>query len=149
MLFYLKSTPHFGRASSSSEANTNSQKLFPFIKIVEIHYHLKSINNSFYWDTSTKCCSKIISVKMLILLSSESIAGRVTNNEDRDQIADQGPVFQSIVGLMSPLRDQLVKCFTTLFPNSLIFFVEKMREAFALQKLHTFFPQKILVYLRY
>ena len=26
----------------------------------------------------------------------------------------QGPVFQSIVSLTSPLRGQLVKCFTTL-----------------------------------
>ena len=28
-------------------------------------------------------------------------------------------------------------------------FFEKMREAFAMQKLHTFFPQKISAYLRY
>ena len=61
----------------------------------------------------------------------------------------QGPVVQSIVSLTSSLRDQLVKCFTTLSPNTLKFFVEKMREAFALQKLLTFFQQKILVYLRY
>ena len=33
--------------------------------------------------------------------------------------------------------------------KTLIFFVEKMREAFALQKLLTFFQQKILAYLRY
>ena len=31
----------------------------------------------------------------------------------------------------------------------MIFFVEKMREAFAVQKLLTFFQQKILAYLRY
>ena len=61
----------------------------------------------------------------------------------------QGPVAQSIVSLTSSLRGQLVKCFTTLRPNTLIFFVEKMREAFALQKLLIFFQQKILVYLRY
>ena len=53
-----------------------------------------------------------------------------------------GPVDQSIISLTSSLRGQLVKCFTTLFPNTLIFFVEKMREAFALQKLLTFFQQK-------
>ena len=50
-----------------------------------------------------------------------------------------GPVVQSIVSLTSSLRGQLVKCFTTLLPNILIFFVEKMREAFAMQKLLTFF----------
>ena len=60
-----------------------------------------------------------------------------------------GPVVQSIVSLMSSLRGQLLRCFTTLQPNTLIFFVEKMREAFALQKLLTFLHQKILTYLRY
>ena len=57
-------------------------------------------------------------------------------------IAYQGPVVQSIVSLASSLRGQLVQCFTTLQPNTLIFFVEKMREAFALQKLLTCFQQK-------
>ena len=60
-----------------------------------------------------------------------------------------GPVVQSMVSFTSSLRGQLVKCFTTLSPKTLKFFVEKMREAFALQKLLTFFQQKILAYLRY
>ena len=60
-----------------------------------------------------------------------------------------GPVVQSIVSLTSSLRGQLVKCFTTLQPKTLIFLVDKMREAFALQKLLTIFQQKILAYLRY
>ena len=64
------------------------------------------------------------------------------------KIENLGPVVQSIVSLTSLLRGQLVKCFTTLLPNILIFFVEKMREAFALQKLLTFFQQKIMAYLR-
>ena len=55
----------------------------------------------------------------------------------------QGPVVQSIVSLTSSLRGQLVECFMTLSPNILIFFVEKMREAFALQKLLTFFNKNI------
>ena len=57
-------------------------------------------------------------------------------------ISKQGPVVQSIVSLTSSLRGQLVKCFMTLLPNTLILFVEKMREAFALQKLPTFFQKK-------
>ena len=61
----------------------------------------------------------------------------------------QGPVVQSMVSLTSSLRGQLVKCFTTLLLNTLIFFVEKMREAFAQQKLHTFLQEKILVSFRY
>ena len=60
-----------------------------------------------------------------------------------------GPVAQSIISLMNLLRGQLVKCFMTLLPNTHIFYVEKMREAFALQKLLTFFQQKILANSRY
>ena len=60
-----------------------------------------------------------------------------------------GPVVQSIVSLTRSLRGPLVKCFMTLYPNTLKFFVEKMRKAFALQKLLTFFQQKIMAYLRY
>ena len=62
---------------------------------------------------------------------------------------DQGLVVQSIVSFMNSLRCQLVKCFTTLQPNPLIFFAEKLREAFAVQKLLTFFQQKIMAYFRY
>ena len=54
----------------------------------------------------------------------------------------QGPVVQSIVSLTNSLRSHLVKCLTTLLPNTLIFFVERMKEAFALQKLLTFFNKK-------
>ena len=41
------------------------------------------------------------------------------------------------------LRGQLVKCFMTLQPNTLIFFVEKMRKASHM------FQQKIFVFFRY
>ena len=49
-----------------------------------------------------------------------------TNEKLISGIINQGPVVQSIVSLTSSLRGQLVRCFTTLFPNILIFFVEKM-----------------------
>ena len=39
------------------------------------------------------------------------------------------PIVQSIVSLTSSLRGNLVKCFMTLFPNTLIFFVKTLREA--------------------
>ena len=42
----------------------------------------------------------------------------------------QGPVVKSILSLTSSLKGQLVKLFTTLLPNTLIVFVEKMRIAF-------------------
>ena len=49
----------------------------------------------------------------------------------KQQLNFLGLVVQSIVSLTSWLRGQLVECFTTLLPNTHIFFVEKMREAFA------------------
>ena len=39
----------------------------------------------------------------------------------------QGPVVQSIVSLTRSLRGQLVKCFTTLLPNTLIFLLKKKK----------------------
>ena len=63
--------------------------------------------------------------------------------------AKQGPVVQSIVSLTSSLRRHLVKCFITLSPNTLKFFVEKMKEAFAVQKPLTFFDKKIMGYFRF
>ena len=56
--------------------------------------------------------------------------------------SNQGPVVQTIISLTSSVRGQLVKCFTTLQPNTLKFFVEKMREASQI------FSTKILAYLR-
>ena len=55
---------------------------------------------------------------------------------------DQGPVVQSIVSLTSPLRGQLVKCFTALFPNTLIFFVEKNERSFCTAKASYIFSTK-------
>ena len=49
------------------------------------------------------------------------------------------PVVQSIVRLTSWLKGQLVKSLTNLYLNALIFFVEKMREVFAMQKFLIFF----------
>ena len=69
--------------------------------------------------------------------------------DENSNSVDQGPVVQSMVSLTSSLRGQLVKYFTTLLLNTLKFFVEKMREAFALQKLLTLFQQKILANSRY
>ena len=53
------------------------------------------------------------------------------------------PVVQSIVSLMSLLRGQLIKCYTTLQANTLKFFVEKIANASQI------FLTKILVYFSY
>ena len=75
--------------------------------------------------------------------------GVLTSRNHIYQVISLGPVVQSIISIMRSLRGQLVKCFMTLKPNTLIFFVEKLRETFALQKLHTIFQQKILAYFKY
>ena len=60
----------------------------------------------------------------------------------------QDPVVQSVVSLTSSLRVISLTVLTDSVCNILIFFAEKMWVAFALQKLLTFFQQKIAAYLR-
>ena len=59
----------------------------------------------------------------------------------------QGPVVQSVVSLTSSLRVISLTVLADSIYNILIFFAEKMWVAFALQKLLTFFQQKISAYL--
>ena len=60
----------------------------------------------------------------------------------------QGPVVQSVVSLTSSLRVISLTVLADSIYNILIFFAEKIRVAFALQKLLTFFQQKKSAYLR-
>ena len=62
---------------------------------------------------------------------------------------NQGPVVQSVVSLTSSLRVILLTVLADSIHNILIFFAEKMWVAFAMQKLLTFFQQKISAYLRH
>ena len=59
----------------------------------------------------------------------------------------QGPVVQSIVSLTKSLVNDSLSLLVSLKSSVLIFFAEKMRGAFALQKLLTFFRQKMAVFL--
>ena len=59
-----------------------------------------------------------------------------------------GPVVQSIVSLTSSLRVISLTVLADSIYIILTFFAEKMWVAFALQKLLTFFQQKISTYLR-
>ena len=61
----------------------------------------------------------------------------------------QGPVVQSVVSLTSSLRVISLTVLADSIHNILIFFAEKMWVAFAMQKLLTFFQQKISAYLRH
>ena len=64
------------------------------------------------------------------------------------QMNNLGPVVQSVVSLTSSLRDISLTVLADSIYNILVFFAEKMWVAFALQKLLTFFQQKISAYLR-
>ena len=59
----------------------------------------------------------------------------------------QGPVVQSVVSLTSSLRVISLTVLADSIYIILIFFAEKIWVAFALQKLLTFFQQKISAYL--
>ena len=59
-----------------------------------------------------------------------------------------GPVVQSVVSLTSSLMVISLTVLADSIYDILIFFAEKMWVAFALQKLFTFFQQKISAYLR-
>ena len=59
-----------------------------------------------------------------------------------------GPVVQSVISLTSLLRVISLTVLANSIYNILILFAEKMWVAFALQKLLTFFQQKISEYLR-
>ena len=62
-------------------------------------------------------------------------------------IKHQGPVVQSVVSLTSLLRVISLTVLAHSIYNILKFFAENMWVAFALQKLLTFFQQKISAYL--
>ena len=59
-----------------------------------------------------------------------------------NKISIQGPVVQSILSLTSSLRGQLVKCFTTLLPKTMIFFVAKNERSFCSAKASHIFSTK-------
>ena len=62
-------------------------------------------------------------------------------------IKNLGPVVQSVISLTSSLRVISLTVLADSIYNILIFFAEKMWVAFAMQKLLTFFQQKISAYL--
>ena len=77
------------------------------------------------------------------LPGDEGPEGSYDESEETTQL---GPVVQSIVSLTSSLRVISLTVFADSKYNILIFFAEKMWVAFALQKLLTFFQQKISAY---
>ena len=66
---------------------------------------------------------------------------------EHQKFANKGPVVQSIVSLTKSLVNDSLSLLVRLKSSVLIFFAEKMWGAFALQKLLTFFRQKMAVFL--
>ena len=81
---------------------------------------------------------------LMVSVQNTKLLEEVLNDH---QIGDQGPVVQSVVSLTSSLRVISLTVLTDSIYSILIFFAEKMWVAFALQKLLTFFQQKISAYL--
>ena len=83
---------------------------------------------------------------------SSSLSASVYSISQHTEIQIRGairaPVVQSFVSLTSSLRVISLTVLANSIHNILIFFAEKMWVAFALQKLLTFFQQKISEYLR-
>ena len=96
--------------------------------------------------TQSSLCIHAVWSKSLLSTSRNfaSLAMQNTPSED----PDLGPVVQSIVSLTTSLRVISLTVSADPIYNILIFFAEKMWVAFALQKLLTFFQQKISEYLR-
>ena len=66
----------------------------------------------------------------------------LTVRQNNNILAHQGPVVQSIISLTSSLRGQLVKCFMTLYPNTLIFLLEKWEKLLHGKSFSHFFNKK-------
>ena len=73
--------------------------------------------------------------------------GILINKGWMPNVKQQGPVVQSVVSLTSSLRVISLTVLADSIYDFLKFFAEKMWVAFALQKLLTFFQQKISAYL--
>ena len=118
--------------NTSSMNNTQVSILFPYIKFQD------PISDERTNDPKAICSSNFFEV------------GDIIHVNDMNSLIpkDMGPVVQSIVSLTSSLRVISLTVLADSIYNILIFFAEKMWVAFALQKLLTFFQQKISAYLR-
>ena len=101
---------------------------------------------------SAKTVNEMTLNELVKLTTLWTTGPRMANSVDLDEMAHYmpsypGTVVQSIVSLTSSLRVISLTVLTDSIYNILIFFAEKMWVAFAVQKLLTFFQQKISGYL--
>ena len=101
---------------------------------------VQSLQCKCHFQTETGFMS-VYDFLLLWMKESQVIARKIVFN------IYQGPVVQSIVSLTSSLRLISLTVLADSMYNILIYFAEKMWVAFALQKLLTFFQQKISAYL--
>ena len=103
-------------------------------------------NFNFLWSTSPWYF--LPSFESIGLSVQEKLKIYFQGDSHEGHLGFQGPVVQSVVSLTSSLRVISLTVLEDSIHNILIFFAEKMWVAFALQKLLTFFQQKISAYLR-
>ena len=100
------------------------------------------------WGLTRKFFISSAYVKCLTLITKYNWTVWVLRQSGPTHSEYLGPVVQSIVSLTSSLRVISLTVLVDSIYNILIFFAEKMWVAFAVQKLLTFFQQKISAYLR-
>ena len=93
---------------------------------------------------SAELAQRVAKVKMALLMSTHNVCFC----EKYEKNSFLGLDVQIIISLTSSLRVISLTVLADSIHNILIFFADKMWVAFALQKLLTFFQQKISAYLR-
>ena len=91
---------------------------------------------------------RVFAVQFAVAMNPKLLLENSEDFHQTKQIPRLGPVVQSVISLTSSLRVILLTVLADSIYNVLIFFAEKMWVAFALQKLLTFFQQKMSAYLR-
>ena len=93
-------------------------------------------------------CPRNASIHLWVSIEAELIQKPLMRYLIKGLWKYQGPVVQSVVSLTSSLRIISLTVLADSIYNILIFFAEKLWVAFAVQKLLTFFQQKLSAYLR-
>ena len=111
-------------------------------KIPALHMLQYPFPLNYIWPQYTK--SKEVAKWLALLI----VDHKVTYLKTTGGAIHLGPVVQSFVSLTSLLKVISLTVLADSIYNFMIFFAKKMWVAFALQKLLTFFQQKISAYLR-
>ena len=114
-----------------------------------LELHRKARSWTFFFSTENIILSRTVWWRYALVIMCFVIWQAAKAETGRNRCLQiLGPVVQSVVSLTSSFRVISLTVLADSIYNILIFFAEKMWVAFALQKLLTFFQQKIAAYLR-